>query len=354
MEETAMNFNLLSNEILLIFFEYLNGDDLLHAFYGLNARINALLYKQHRCYFFKFSSLPRPYFDLIYQQHIPMIADRILALHLSDFKSTPEQINLFVSYISSLRQFTHLRSLSLSYLSSKEILLKIAIELPHLVQLTHLKLYTCHFPDYNETDFELLTKNIWNLPNLTHCYFRLLQMKQQPFIILSKISSSVTYLSINPEALNFNSINRLFQYTPNLKYLHAHIHSFDHDDDYIRSSFSSLTNLKIFIKAHSSKIISFLRNTPNLHCLKITMKCCDFIDGYQWEDLIRNHLPKLRTFHLSMGNLSIIRPMTEEQIDEFMNSFSSSFWIDEHRWFVQCMSNEHFIRFGTDESNLFY
>ncbi|CAF0990997.1 unnamed protein product [Adineta steineri] len=84
------------------------------------------------------------------------------------------------------------------------------------------------------------------------------------------------------------------------------------------------------------------------------MKCCDFIDGYQWEDLIRNHLPKLRTFHLSMGNLSIIRPMTEEQIDEFMNSFGSSFWIDEHRWFVQCMSNEHFIRFGTNESILFY
>ncbi|CAF1467607.1 unnamed protein product [Adineta steineri] len=48
-----------------------------------------------------------------------------------------------------------------------------------------------------------------------------------------------------------------------------------------------------------------------------------------------------------MTNLSSIQLMTEERIDELMNSFRSSFWIDERRWFVRCMSDVHRIRFET-------
>ncbi|CAF4151617.1 unnamed protein product [Adineta steineri] len=212
-----MNFNVLPNEILLAFFEYLNGNDLFHTFYGLNARIDALLYKQYRCYYFDFFVLPKRNFDLICQQHIPMITDRILALHLSDSEWTPGQVDLFFSHIPSLRQLTHLRSLSLSYLGSKEIL-----------------------------------------------------------------------------------------------------------------------------------------NIPNLHYLNIKISGYYYIDGRQWEDLIRDYLPKLRTFHLSIKNYSyIVQSMTEEQIDELMNSFRTSFWIDERRWFVRCMSNEDCISFET-VSNAFH
>ncbi|CAF0890618.1 unnamed protein product [Adineta steineri] len=343
-----MNFNLLPNEILLAFFDYLNGYDLLHTFYGLNARINALLYNQYWRYYFNFFVLSKRNFDVICQQHIAMITDRILALHLSDFESTPGQINLFFSYGPSLRQFTHLRSLSLSYLRSKEILLNITIELPHLVQLTHLKFNYCCIPDYDKTDFELLTNNIWSLPNLTHCYFHSRKKRQQSFFIPSKISSSLKYVSIITEKLSLNSINRLFQYTPYLKYLHAHTDYWEDDDSYITSSFSTLTNLTIFTTVGDpSKIISFLRNIPNLHCLKIVIAGSYFIDGYQWEDLIRNYLPKLRTFHFLMTNTSVVRLTTEEQIDELMNSFRSSFWIDEHQWFVRCIIDEHHIRFQT-------
>ncbi|CAF1427871.1 unnamed protein product [Adineta steineri] len=343
-----MNFNLLPNEILLTFFDYLDGDDLLHAFDGLNARINALLYKQYRRYYFDFSVLSKRNFDLICQQYIPLIADHILALHLSDSELTPGQISLFFSYIPSLRQFTHLRSLSFTYLRSKDILLNVAIELPHLVQLTHLEFKSCSIPDYDETDFELLTNNIWNLPNLTHCYFNIDKTEQQSFIIPSKISSSLKYLSINNDVLNWNLINRLFQHTPNLKYLRAHIDCSKNGDGYIGSSFSTLTSLNIFIAgSHSSKIIPFLQNTPNLHHLNIRIAGPNFIDGYQWEDLIRNYLLKLKTFHFSMINLHCIRLMTEEQIHELMHSFRSSFWIDEHQWFVRCIGDGYYIRFET-------
>ncbi|CAF1431578.1 unnamed protein product [Adineta steineri] len=341
-----MNFNLLPNEILLTFFDYLDGDDLLHAFDGLNARINALLYKQYRRYYFDFSVLSKRSFDLICQQYIPLIADHILALHLSDSESTPGQISLFFSYIPSLRQFTHLRSLSFTYLRSKDILLNVAIELPYLVQLTHLKFNTCSIPDYDETDFELLMNNIWNLPNLIHFYLYIHKEREQLFIIPSKISPSLKYLSINTEKLNWNLINRLFQHTPNLKYLRAHIDCSKNGDGYIGSSFSTLTSLNIFIAgSHSSKIIPFLQDTRNLHHLNIRIAGPNFIDGYQWEDLIRNYLPKLKTFHFSMTDLHFIRLMTKAEIDELMNSFRSSFWIDEHQWFVRCIGDRYYIRF---------
>ncbi|CAF1446315.1 unnamed protein product [Adineta steineri] len=349
-----MNFNLLPNEILLTFFDYLNGNDLLHTFYGLNARINALLYNQYRRYYVDFSLLSKRSFDLICQQHIPLIAHHILVLHLSDSESTPGQISLFFSYRPSLRQFTHLRLLSFTHLRSKEILLNVAIELPHLVQLTHLKFKSCSISDYDETDFELLMNNIWSLPNLIHFYLYIHKESGQLFIIPSKISSSLKYLSINTEKLNWNLINQLFQCTPYLKYFHGNVDCLKDGGDYITSSFSSLTNLKIsIIASHPSTIISFLRNIPNLLHLNIGIACPNFIDGYQWEDLIRNYLPKLKTFHLSMTNLQFIRLMTEEEIDELMNSFRSSFWIDEHQWFVRCIGDKVSIDFET-VSNAFY
>src|SRR5690348_6410081 len=118
-----MNLELLPNEILLDLFDYFNGMDLLCAFYGLNSRFNLLLYKQFRFYRFQFNSVSKRSFDFICQQHLPFIADQVIALQLSDYRETPGQINLFCSYIPSLRQFTHLRWLALSNLHSNETFL---------------------------------------------------------------------------------------------------------------------------------------------------------------------------------------------------------------------------------------
>lgn len=98
-----MKLEFLPNEILLDLFEYFDGTDLLRAFYDLNTRFNFLLYKQ-----FRFDLISKRIFDVICQQHLPFIANRVLALKLSDYKETPGQIDLFCSYILSLRQFTHL------------------------------------------------------------------------------------------------------------------------------------------------------------------------------------------------------------------------------------------------------
>ncbi|CAF4092271.1 unnamed protein product, partial [Rotaria sp. Silwood1] len=79
-----MKFELLPNEILFDLFDYLNGVDLLNAFYGLNYHFNFLLYKQYRSCRFIFNWISKYNFDIICSQHLPFIVDRIIGLSLCD------------------------------------------------------------------------------------------------------------------------------------------------------------------------------------------------------------------------------------------------------------------------------
>ncbi len=95
-----MKLEVLSNEILLDLFNYFNGINLLHVFYGLNYHFNFLLYQQYWNYHFQLNFVSKSNFDMICQEHFPYIAERIIALSLSDSDYTSGQINLFLSYIS--------------------------------------------------------------------------------------------------------------------------------------------------------------------------------------------------------------------------------------------------------------
>ena len=111
-----MKLELLPNQMLLNLFEYFHGIDLLYAFYSLNFRFNNLLYKLFRFYCLNFESISKHQFDIVCQQHLPFITDRAITLLLSNYKHTVGEINLFSSYITSFKRFTHLRSLTSSNL----------------------------------------------------------------------------------------------------------------------------------------------------------------------------------------------------------------------------------------------
>ena len=85
-----MNLELLHNEILLVIFEYFNGIKLLLIFYSLNPCFNFLLYKQYRGYYFRFDGRLKRNFDMICQQHLPFITDRVIDLRITDDEDTPE------------------------------------------------------------------------------------------------------------------------------------------------------------------------------------------------------------------------------------------------------------------------
>ncbi len=326
-----MNFELLPNEILLDLFSCLNGFDLLHAFYNLNSRFNLLPYNEFRSYRFNFFSFSKRKFDMICQQHLPFIAGQVITLTLSDCDDTPDQINLFLSHIPSLSQFTHLRYLELLGLRSYQTLIKIVDKFDCLCHLNRLKLYFRN----DQADMQIVINNIWNLPKLTHLHFDVRIDNEQNFSLPTKVSTSLQNICVYRQTFQWNALHELFKYTPRLKCVHICIHPFS-DNDYKPSPMLTLINLNInsFSISDSSKIISFLQNIPNLRRLKI-FSSCYIINGYQWEQLIRKYLLKLKVFELNMTEERTNNQNVEERADELINSFRSSFWINEHQWFVR-------------------
>jgi hypothetical protein len=61
-----------------------------------------------------------------------------------------------------------------------------------------------------------------------------------------------------------------------------------------------------------------------------------YFDGYQWEELIRNYLHKLKVFRLFMYYKFDDTKNLNEEIDQLIESFQTKFWIDQHQWFIQC------------------
>lgn len=350
-----MNLEILPNEILLDVFNYIDGTDLLHAFYGLNDRFSSLLYELYRNYHFQFNSVLKRHFDQTCQHHFPYIVDRITALSLSDSNNTPGQINLFFSYISSLNQFIHLRALTIRWVRSYNLLMKILDECHQIPNLTHLSFYFCYF-HADEIDFQLIINNIWNLPKLHHCNFDVNIKGQQFFCIPTIISTSLKHLSIYGSKLKFNQINQLFEYTPYLKRLSICTDSYI-DENYIPSSFPILTRLNInnYYLSDISKMIILLQSLSNLRCLDINLMS-NLIDGHQWEPIIRHDLPKLKIFRLKMTKAFHFDRFIQQQANELIDSFRNAFWISEHQWYVRCLTKKktiHLYTLSTNTSNQF-
>jgi hypothetical protein len=189
---------------------------------------------------------------MICTQHLPFIADGVIALHLTDYRQTVGQINLFFSYIPSFKQLTHLRSLTIFRLHSYEILLKLLNECHHFISLTHLNLSYCSFSNV-QVDFQLIVDTIWSLPKLTHCYFDIVNKKQKDFCLPTIISSSLECVYTAGNSLILSQINQLFDYTPRLKYLSTTINTVIHSNYIVASPLPTLTTLNVHFFASPSR-----------------------------------------------------------------------------------------------------
>jgi len=111
------------------------------------------------------------------------------------------------------------------------------------------------------------------------------------------------------------------------------------NDYYTGSLLPTLTELKIrfYYSSDISKAIVLLQNIPNLRHLYICI-WCELIDGHQWEEIIRNYLPKLKTFALQMSSRLSSDQNIQECANRLIDSFQSLFWIKEHQWFVRCLT----------------
>jgi hypothetical protein len=322
----------LANELLLDLFELLDAIHLLRAFYGLNSRFNTLLFTHFRAYHLDFRSISKHNFNIICQQYLPIIINRVITLHLSNENETPNLLQLFLSYNFTFNQFNHLQKLSLYYMSSFDTLNQILIQCRHLPYLTHLNLLKCNF-EKKETDVLHFMNNIWCLSKLTHCNLDRIFLNEILLKDMSVISQSIEYLSLENIYCPLDILFYLFKYTPRLRLLRVN-DVIGYQFQCLQPVVSSLSSMNISFSGSMRVMEVVFQNLPNLYHLTIRISNI-YLNGYEWEKIIVNQLPKIKVFRLKMEFRFLDQSNKEEQIDDLLDSFRTHFWIEEHRWFVR-------------------
>ena len=323
-----MNFESLANELLLDVFDSFSGIELLRLFFGLNTRLNELLYHYFQTNALDFRSSKRRDFDFICRNILPTLAPRITAIHLSNDSDTPDQVHRFVSYGFQFRQFSQLRSLSLYYIRSFDSINEILRQCP---LLTSLRLIKCTFDDgFTKADDTI--DQIWSLSQLHSCHLDLLLLNNTSIPAPRRISSSIQCLSTDDDPYTLEEFVRLCHCTPRLRQVHLRLKDTSPNDRALHFPMLSLTKLHLNFQGSMSTLQELFINLPNL--TELIVKVSDvYIDGYQWAEMLSN---QLRQFELSMEFKAALNTHLEQELEAIVESFQTEFWLVSHQWFVQC------------------
>ncbi len=358
-----MRLELLCDELLLYLFEFLNDVHLFRAFYGLNYRFDTLLFDYSRSYCLDFRSIPKRDFQTICEKYAPSIVDRVTSICFSDDDDTPQQIKYYLDHSMPLRLFSNLRSLSLCHLRSYKTMEEISEEWRHLPHLTQLCLIQCHMESHTSS-CQTLLNSIWCLPKLIRCHFGVSFPGNDPFPVPTVTSISLTHLSVQHLNCRFSELLQLIEHTPHIRHLRISINMYSVSSD-LSLAIPSIISLILHVRDAPLAMSKLLKYMPNLKHL--TVKSLDtylgflknflhhafqedatyqnnfhkksvpiYMDGCKWEEIIVNHLPKLKTFQLKMDIQYWSPHSKEDEVKKLLASFRSHFWIRERRLFVRC------------------
>ncbi|CAF1345796.1 unnamed protein product [Adineta ricciae] len=326
-----MSLELFANELLLEIFGYLPSVHVLQAFYRLNTRFDQLIHVHFQTSRFDFRAATIRDFYNVCPTYFPYIKDHLVSLGLSDDDETPNQIELFRSDGWTLDRFPHLRSLSFDHLRSSEIIGDILVECPQLVRLS---LTGCYFACTQKEILHFMNI-VWRLPKLIYCYLNMDFKHGSQILSPTIFSAAIEHLTIIGVSYPAGQVINLCEHTPRLRYLALDL-SCPTGNIEFHTTIPLITEVNfIVIGAQHEFIENLLRCMPNLCQLKIET-CYVDMNGYEWEQLIRKYLPKLKHLQLKMRS----HVMNEKYRKELFTSFQTPFWIKEHQWFIRYHYNQ--------------
>ncbi|UJR32619.1 hypothetical protein I4U23_020079 [Adineta vaga] len=324
------NLEALANELLFNVFEYLSTGHLLNAFHDLNSHFDTLLFAHFRVCHLDFQAMLQSNLKQICQRYLSLIKDRMASVRISDQNHKMKQTQLLSLNSVNLRHFNHLRSITLCHISSEQRMNKIMTDWSYLNCLTRLKIIKCHssFPYRRSID---LSNIIWSLPKLTHIY---LDTDYHKFYMPEIRSLSIEYVGIVGHCSRLEDIVQLIKKTTSVRGL-CISHRDLNDDQYFTSPILSITTLKLY-DIHSREVLmNLLQTMINLCHLTVETYYLN-LDGYQWEQIITQYLPKLQVFRLKMDIQLTGKRNNEQEDGILLDSFRHRFWLEEHRWYVRC------------------
>ncbi|CAF3695309.1 unnamed protein product [Rotaria sp. Silwood1] len=323
-----MKFELLPNEILFIFFEYLNVFDIFYSFDQLNDRFSKFI--RNIRFQLNFENVQKKIFDKFCKKIKlnPEIKNQIYSLKLSN-KNTCGQIHAFLS-IFSFKEFSYLRSLTLVDVEKKNIQ-NLKITLPQLSELISFHMI-CHTFEDNEI---LDVLPMFNL--------RTLSLNSVQTCINN--TSNIINLTIHTCSLE-HLLYYLFKYFPMLKYLNVEcISRYNHsikDDNSLINKYNGIHLKQLIIglfKYNFEDFEMFVKQIPNLKNLTIHSKNnINMIDAYKWKNLIQSSLSYLNIFKFKF---SCDRKHNDKIILKMFERFQDDFWCKQYQWYTEYSFEKH-------------
>jgi hypothetical protein len=321
-----MNLESLANELLLDLFEYFDT-------------INQLIFVLLQRYSLDFRSISKCNFESFCRRYLPSINDRVISLHLSNDFETPDQLQTFLSNGYRINQFTHLKSLSIDYTDSFDLLDQITSQCRELSSLTHLSI-TMNNPRDPEEGFCNFINNIWSLSTLTHCYLDITFYYIHKLMTMSTISQSIRYLFVKNMFYDAASLSHLFKHTPHLQLLSMG-KTGEFNDQPMQPIFPLLISLNAIVDQSILWMKNLFQKLPNLCYLTLHVNNIFYLYGNDWEKILTHYLKNIKVFRLKMRIEFSPSHDIEKQVDQLLDSFRSDFWIVKHQWFVQCDWHPH-------------
>ncbi|CAF1406900.1 unnamed protein product, partial [Didymodactylos carnosus] len=332
----------LPNELWFEYFEYLDGYDILMSFRNLNRRINDII--NNTQLHINLSILSKSMFDRLLNRFIPYISKtQIILLKLSN-KNNCEQISLFNSIIN-IKKFINLQTLILHDIKFYELdeWLYSLLELKSLKSLTIVvKTRKC----FNQKD-----KNIGEKLNhiLFNNYFTELKYLQLDGFeidhenVLHDVMNECNLEYLILDKCQFNYLLLILNHLPKIKYLK--IKSLTgrlFRSPHVTKNFvSCLIHLQLddCTSIWFSQLEYLFKYIPYLKYLTFTSFNSHFINGAEWERLLRQYFPNLKNFSLHI-QATDNKPF---DIEKLSCPFKSSYFIDEKQWYFTFGTGQYII-----------
>ena len=213
-----MNIENLPNELFISAFKYLSTADVFRAFHGLNSRLNTLLFAHFRAYGFDFQAISRTDFDTICQAYFPRMTGQITSIRFVCDENSPGQIDQYYTHGIVLNRFINLQSLSICYVRSEALALRLTCELQELPNFTRLSYKPFYLPS-KPLSAGLFITNIWRLKQLKYCSLAFKFGCHMDFPKPWVLSTSIECLALEDIDLVPDEMADLLHRTPNLRYL---------------------------------------------------------------------------------------------------------------------------------------
>ncbi|CAF5087305.1 unnamed protein product [Rotaria sp. Silwood1] len=272
------------------------------------------------------------------EQYLPLIIDQVSSLCLSDSEETPQLPELLIHYGLTIDEFTHLRSLLIQKIDSSNTIFNITSDCFYLPYLTHLKIIECHVA--NDKNSHQIINNIWRLPRLKHCTLDVIFEDGLTFAELPIISTSIEYLLIKNVIFSSIGLTHLLNSTSYLQHLCIQFGQSSNAELDTRHIIPSIISLKLNFDGSLAALTNILQSMPNLQYFTLETSAIN-LNGNQWKEILNDYIPKIKIFRFLMKVLSIEHNNMEEQLDDLLKTFQTSFWLQDHQWFVRCDWPQH-------------